>query len=92
MIDLSKYQPQWIALSSINTQNKMFQFRKEITTESVANLAKSLAESGQKFPIVIWLRNSGEHVPVSGLRRIASRPKPQLGEDTGRDNTRIRGR
>ncbi len=72
MIDLSKYQAQWVAISQINAQNKMFQFRKEITAESVANLAKSLAESGQKFPIVIWLRNSGEHVPVSGLRRIAA--------------------
>ena len=72
MIDLSKYSPQWTPLSAISTQNNMFQFRKEVTLESVADLARSLSADGQKFPIIVWQRNSGEAVPVSGLRRIAA--------------------
>jgi len=72
MLDLSKYQPQWVALSGINTQDKTFQFRKDITPESTAELAKSLAADGQKFPVVLWRKHSGELVPVSGLRRIAA--------------------
>jgi ParB/RepB/Spo0J family partition protein len=50
----------------------MFQFRKKITPESVAALSKSLAEEGQKFPIVLWLRNTGERVTVAGLRRLSA--------------------
>ncbi len=71
-MDLSKYTPQWIPISQINAENKMFQFRKDITPESVAALAKSLAEKGQRFPIVVWLRLSGERVVIAGLRRLAA--------------------
>jgi ParB/RepB/Spo0J family partition protein len=72
MIDLSKYQPQWIKVSYINVANRMFQFRREITPESIASLAKSMSEDGQKMPIVLWRRNDGELVAVAGLRRLTA--------------------
>jgi len=73
-MDLTKYQAQWVPISQINTENRTFQFRKDITPESVAPLAKSMAdkEVGQKFPIVLWLRLTGERVVVAGLRRLTA--------------------
>ena len=72
IMDLSQYKPEWVAISGINIDNKAFQFRSTITPESVAELAKSLAEDGQKVPITLWKRHSGEQVIISGLRRMAA--------------------
>ena len=72
MIDLSKYKAEWVKIADIGSENRMFQFRKDITPESVAELVKSLAAEGQKFPIVLWLRLTGERIVVAGLRRLTS--------------------
>jgi ParB/RepB/Spo0J family partition protein len=72
MLDLSKYQQGWVKIADINAANREFQFRRDITPESVAGLAKSMAENGQKFAILLWRRHSGELVVVSGLRRLAA--------------------
>jgi ParB/RepB/Spo0J family partition protein len=72
MLDLTKYQPQWVKISYINVANRMFQFRKDVTQESVSELAKSMADEGQKMPIILWRRNDGELVDVAGLRRLTA--------------------
>ena len=41
--------------------------------------AKSLKNEGQKFPIMLWKRNSGEIVVISGWSRLAA--MKQLGWD-----------
>ena len=71
-MDLSNYKPQWVELSRISFNNKMFQFRTDITNESVKDLAISMSDDGQKFPIILWQRNTGELQPISGYRRIAA--------------------
>ena len=69
-MDLSNYKPEWIAISDINVDNKAFQFRSNITPESVAELANSLATDGQKLPIVIWRRHSGEQQLSMPKKRV----------------------
>ncbi|MBN1621064.1 MAG: ParB/RepB/Spo0J family partition protein [Endomicrobiales bacterium] len=68
MISLDKYQSAWIPLKDINAQNTDFQFRKNMNTEQ---LAESLKNEGQKFPVVLWRRDDGWELHlISGFRRF----------------------
>ena len=76
MLDLTKYQPQWVKIADINIENKVFMFRKD---RNAADLAASLKAEGQKFPVVIWRRppspkaTDGQmlHI-ISGFRRVTA--------------------
>ena len=67
-MDLSNYKVQWVGLADVNIGNTAFQFRKDITPESVVVLAKSLKEEGQKFPVILWEKHidSSWSLPASG--------------------------
>ena len=69
MLDLSKYQPQWVSIADINVEDTAFIFRKDM---NVADLAASLKAEGQKFSIVLWRRADGSLHIISGFRRVTA--------------------
>jgi len=70
-MDISRYQSSWIELNRINIDNRLFQFRRDITPESVAELGRSLARDGQKLPVIVWQRGSGLQL-ICGFRRVVA--------------------
>ena len=87
MVDLSKYQPQWINIADINLANTALMFRKDL---NVADLVGSMRADGQKFPVILWKRapalgeaspqRGGELHIISGFRRVTA--TKELGCDT----------
>jgi ParB/RepB/Spo0J family partition protein len=71
-MDIASYRAEWVGVSQINVENKAFQFRKDISAESVADLAGSFKADGQKLPILLWRRHSGELQLISGFRRVTA--------------------
>lgn len=69
MIDMGKYTPQWVNMADINTANTALMYRKNLNT---ADLAESLKVNGQKSPVTLWKRKSGETHIISGFRRVAA--------------------
>lgn len=72
MADLAKYQIEWVPVSSVNAQNRSFQFRVNFTTE---DLEESFKETGQEEPVILWRRQDGELVIISGRRRFTTAQK-----------------
>ncbi len=69
MLDISKYPAQWMPLSSINLENRMFQFRSNLVDGA---LLESFKEKGQEIAIVVWVRATGERVVVYGWKRVTA--------------------
>src|SRR3989339_2009238 len=68
-MDLEKYTTQWVEIEKIDFDNKEFQFRQKI---DVKDLIDSFQQEGQKFPVVLWKRTSGNIQIISGFRRITA--------------------
>ena len=77
MVDLSKYQPQWINIADINLANTALMFRKDL---NVADLVGSMRADGQKFPVILWKRAPalGEASPQRGGGRWSGKIKEAI--------------
>lgn len=66
-MDLQNYKPEWVPISTVDCENTQFRFRNDL---NISELAESLEAEGQKFPILLWKRNTGTLQLISGFRRI----------------------
>ena len=76
MLNLQNYKPIQIDMSLIITKSNQLRYREAIEGRSVKELAQSLADDGQKFPIVVWKRaplsggQAGDMQLICGFRRL----------------------
>ncbi len=69
MLEITKYQSSQVELAKIDGEDKSFQCR-QVTDGDVKDMAATLKEHGQKFPIVLLRRRNGRLVIICGFTRF----------------------
>lgn len=75
MISFDKHKPEWVSLLDVNFDDKTFQYRNDISDQDVTELAESLQNEGQRFPVILWQRETGEPKIICGFRRTTAARK-----------------
>ena len=67
MINLENYKAGWVSIAEIDVSNIEFQFRNNLAFEDIA---LSLKNEGQKFPVILFKKSDSPLQAISGFRRI----------------------
>jgi hypothetical protein len=71
MIDMGKYQQEWVGLETINTKDLRFQCRANIGQASLDAMVVSIAKDGQLVAFIVWgPGDDGRWIPLNGNKRL----------------------